>query len=427
MTDHLRNIGVPLLALLTLASLQPAPCLAQTAEPRVSPPVKLGIDVLRARDFDILKGKKIGLITNPTGVDANLEATVDILHDAEGVDLVALFGPEHGIRGDTEAGGYVESYKDRRTGLPVYSLYGKTRKPTKDMLRGIDVLVYDIQDVGVRSYTYISTMGLAMEAAAENNVTFVVLDRPDPLTGERVEGPVLDLQYKSFVGMYPIPYVYGMTAGELAEMINLEGWLADGKRCRLIVVPMEGWKRSMWWDETGLAWVPTSPHIPHACTVMFYVMTGLLGELGTANQGVGYTLPFELVGAPWIDGDALAEYLNNSKLAGVEFRPMSYRPFYFDTSSTLLQGVQIHVRDREHLDLTAVQLTILDALRRLFPQNDIFERAKPERLEAFDKVTGSTHLRTALEKHTSVEELLRSIDEERAQFMIKREKYLLYE
>jgi uncharacterized protein YbbC (DUF1343 family) len=427
MTDPCRSIAATLFVLLSFASFRPLPCSAQTAEPKASPTVRLGIDVLRARDFDILKGKRVGLITNPTGVDANLEATVDILHDAEGVDLVALFGPEHGIRGDAEAGGYVETYKDSKTRLPVYSLYGKTRKPTRDMLRGIDVLVYDIQDIGVRSYTYISTMGLAMEAAAENNVTFVVLDRPDPLTGERVEGPVLDPKYKSFVGMYPIPYVYGMTAGELAEMINMEGWLTDGERCKLIVVPMEGWTRSMWWDETGLAWVPTSPHIPHACTVMFYVMTGLLGELGTANQGVGYTLPFELVGAPWIDGDSLAEYLNNCKLEGVEFRPMSYRPFYFDTSSSLFQGVQIHVRDRAQLDMTAVQVTILDALRRLFPQNDIFGRAKPDRLEAFDKVTGSTDLRTALQNHTSVEEILTSIDEERAQFMIKREKYLLYE
>jgi uncharacterized protein YbbC (DUF1343 family) len=427
MNDCAKNLGVVLSVFLSLASLGPRTCTAQTTKQDEGSVVKLGIDVLRSRDFDILQDKRVGLITNPTGVSAELEPTVDILYEAEGVKLVALFAPEHGIRGDAEAGMSVDGYKDNRTGLPVYSLYGKTRKPTRDMLRGIDVLVYDIQDIGVRSYTYISTMGLAMEAAAENDVTFVVLDRPDPLTGERVEGPMLDPKYKSFVGMYPIPYVYGMTAGELAEMINMEGWLTDGVRCKLIVVPMEGWKRAMWWDETGLAWVPTSPHIPHASTAMFYVMTGLLGELGTANQGVGYTLPFELVGAPWIDGEKLAEYLNDCGLEGVEFRPLWYRPFYFDTASSRFQGVQIHVRDRELLDMTAVQLTILDALGRLFPQNDIYGRAKPDRLEAFDKVNGSSDVRTALQHHTSVQDLLRSIDQERAHFMIKREKYLLYE
>ena len=427
MSDYGRKLTTLLILLLSVTSPWKHMCSAQATEGKAKAVVKLGIDVLRSRDFDILQGKGVGLITNPTGLSSDLEPTVDILHQAEGVKLVALFAPEHGIRGDVEAGNSVDSYRDSRTGLPVYSLYGKTRKPTKDMLRGIDVLVYDIQDIGVRSYTYISTMGLAMEAAAENDVTFVVLDRPDPLTGERVEGSMLDTKYKSFVGMYPIPYVYGMTAGELAEMINMEGWLADGVRCKLIVVPMEGWKRSMWWDETGLVWVPTSPHIPHASTAMFYVMTGLLGELGTANQGVGYTLPFELVGAPWIDGEKLADYLNSRKLNGVEFRPLWYRPFYFDTASSRFQGVQIHIRDRRRLDMTAVQLTILDALERLFPENDIYRRAKPERLEGFDKVNGSSDIRIALQHHTSVEELLRSLDQKRAQFMIKREKYLLYE
>jgi uncharacterized protein YbbC (DUF1343 family) len=427
MNDHGKMLSMVLSILLSIASPWPNHCPAQTTERNSRPVVKLGIDVLRSRDFDILQGRRVGLITNPTGVSSDLEPTVDVLHQAEGVKLVALFAPEHGIRGDAEAGMSVDSYRDSRTGLPVYSLYGKSRKPTKDMLRGIDVLVYDIQDIGVRSYTYISTMGLAMEAAAENGVTFVVLDRPDPLTGERVEGPMLDTTYKSFVGMYPIPYVYGMTAGELAKMINMEAWLTDGVRCKLVVVPMEGWKRSMWWDETGLAWVPTSPHIPHASTPMFYVMTGLLGELRTANQGVGYTLPFELVGAPWIEGEKLAEYLNSRKLKGVAFRPLWYRPFYFDTASSRFQGVQIHVRDREQLDMTAVQLTILDALEWLFPQNDIYGRATPDQLEAFDKVNGSSDVRIALQHHTSVEELLRSMDQERAHFMIKREKYLLYQ
>jgi len=423
--DRRVNLRVFATSVFLLALMMPAS--PQDVRRANTPVVKPGIDVLRSRGFDILKGKRVGLITNPTGISADLEQTVDILHDAPGVKLVALFGPEHGVRGDAEGGKTVDSFNDSQTGLPVYSLYGRTRKPTKDMLRGVDVLVYDIQDIGVRSYTYISTLGLAMEAAAENNVAFVVLDRPDPLTGVRVEGPMLDLHYKSFIGAYQIPYVYGMTVGELAEMINMEGWLEKGVKCNLVVVPMEGWKRSMWWDETGLPWVPTSPHIPHASTPLFYVMTGLLGELGTANQGVGYTMPFELVGASWVNGDKLAEYLNSRGLAGVRFRPLSYKPFYFDTAGSRFLGVQIHVTDREKLNMTAVQINVIDALQRLFPEKDIFARAKPDRINSFDKATGSDELRKEFQDRRPVEEILRNIDRERAPFMIERQKYLLYE
>lgn len=391
------------------------------------PKVKPGIEVLRDRKFDILQGKRVGLITNPTGISPDFQATIDVLHNAEGVKLTALFGPEHGVRGDVEAGKYIETYTDERTGLPVYSLYGKNRKPTPEMLRGIDVLVYDIQDIGVRSYTYISTMGYAMEAAAENDITFVVLDRPDPLTGNRVEGTMLDPRFKSFVGMYPIPYVYGMTAGELAQMINGEGWLNGGRKCRLTVVPLDGWKREMWWDDTGLPWVPPSPHIPHSWTPMFYVMTGLLGELGTANQGVGYTMPFELVGAPWLDGYQLARYLNAQGMQGVEFRPLTYKPFYFDTTGLTYRGVQIHVTDRDRAELSVIQFSILEALYRLYPEKNIFERSRPERLTMFDKVNGSDEVRRLLTTSNNVDEILRVIDKERAQFIIKREKYLLYE
>ncbi len=390
------------------------------------PKVKSGIEVLRDRGFEGLKGKRVGLITNPTGITSTFQQTIDVLYTAPNVKLVALFGPEHGVRGDVEAGKYVENYRDERTNLPVYSLYGRNRKPTPQMLQGIDVLVYDIQDIGVRSYTYISTMGYAMEAAAENGIEFVVLDRPNPLTGVRVEGAMLDLRYKSFVGMYPIPYVYGMTAGELAQMINGEGWLNGGKRCKLSVVPVEGWSRKMWWDETGLPWVPPSPHIPHSSTPLFYVMTGLLGELGTANQGVGYTLPFELVGAPWIDGPGLAKYLNALGMQGVEFRPLTYKPFYFDTTGATYRGVQIHVTDRDRLDLAVVQFSILETLYRLYPEKNIFERARPERIQMFDKVNGTDEVRKMLTANGNVDDLLRVIDGDRAKFEIKREKYLIY-
>jgi uncharacterized protein YbbC (DUF1343 family) len=401
-------------------------CCSSLAQTQSRVRVKPGIDVLRERNFDILRGKRVGLVTNPTGVTSQLKQTADILFEAPGVHLVALYGPEHGVRGDVEAGKYIESYVDDRTGLPVYSLYGKTRKPTPEMLKNIDVLVYDIQDIGVRSYTFISTLGYVMEAAAENNIPVVVLDRPNPLTGDRVEGPMLDLRFRSFVGMYPIPYVYGMTVGELAYMINEEGWLANGIKCQLNIVLMEGWKRSMWWDDTGLPWVAPSPHIPQSTTPMFYVMTGLLGELGTANQGVGYTLPFELVGAPWADAQMLARYLNNLELRGVEFRPMSYRPFYYDTTGIRYNGVQIHVTDRDKLSLSAVQYSVLDALYKLFPERNIYTRAKPERLEMFDKVNGSDEVRRSLQNHTTTQELLLRMEEQRISFMSQRKKYLLY-
>jgi uncharacterized protein YbbC (DUF1343 family) len=393
----------------------------------VEPTVKPGIDVLREHGFDILKGKRVGLITNPTGITSDFQSTIDILFNAPDVKLVALYSPEHGIRGDLDAGKEINGYNDSRTGLPVYSLYGKTRRPTKDMLQNIDVLVYDIQDIGVRSYTFISTMGLAMEAAAENKIKFVVLDRPNPLTGLQVDGSMLDLKFKSFIGAYQIPYVYGMTAGELAQMINGEQWLNGSGTCDLTVVPMNGWKRSMWWDETGLTWVPTSPHIPHSFTTLFSVLTGLLGELGTANQGVGYTLPFELVGAPWIDGFALARYLNNLNMPGVQFRQISYIPFYKDTTGIRYKGVQIHITDRNKLNIEQVQISILEALVRLFPEYDIFERAKADRINSFDKAVGTDDVRRALQNKIPVEEILRSMDQQRAQFMIKREKYLIYE
>ena len=389
--------------------------------------VKPGIDVLRDRGFEILQGKRVGLITNPTGISLDMQSSVDILFNAPGIQLVALFSPEHGVRGDIDAGKDVNGYSDPRTGLPVYSLYGKTRRPTKEMLKGIDVLVYDIQDIGVRSYTFISTMGLAMEAATENGIKFVVLDRPNPLTGNRVEGPMLDPRFKSFIGAYPIPYIYGMTAGELAQMINGEQWLNGAGKCDLTVVPMNGWKRSMWWEDTGLTWVPTSPHIPHSFTTIFSVLTGLLGELGTANKGIGYTLPFELIGAPWIDGFALSRYLNSLGLPGVIFRQISYIPFYKDTSGIRYKGVQIHITDRNKINMEQVQLAILEALLRLYPDFNIFNRAKPDRINNFDKAVGTDEIRRSLVNQVPVDEILNKINQERALFMIKREKYLIYE
>ncbi|NLA07895.1 MAG: DUF1343 domain-containing protein, partial [Firmicutes bacterium] len=220
--------------------------------------VKTGIEVLASRDFDIIAGKRVGLITNHTGIDSKGKSTIDILAESDRVRLVAIFAPEHGVRGEAEAGEKVSSDRDAKTGLPIHSLYGKTLKPTCEMLEGIDVLVYDIQDVGVRFYTYISTMAYAMEAAAENGLEFVVLDRPNPIGGMAVEGPILEKEFSSFVGLYPIPARYGMTIGELARLFNDEFEIG----VQLRVVEMEGWHRDMWFDDTGLPWVKPSPNIP---------------------------------------------------------------------------------------------------------------------------------------------------------------------
>ena len=403
------------------------------AQPQSQPPprskhvVKTGIDVLIENNFSPLTGRRVGLITNPTGVTNMLVSTVDVFARAKAFKLVALYGPEHGVRGDVAAGGHIESYTDSATGIPVYSLYGKTQKPTPEMLKGVDVLVYDIQDIGSRSYTYINTMAVAMEAAAENNIDFVVLDRPNPLTGNKIEGNILDMNYKSFVGMFPIPYVYGMTCGELAALLNGEGWLATGKACKLMVVTMKGWNRSMWWEDTGLEWVPTSPHIPNAATALFYAGTGILGELDAVNIGVGYTLPFQLVGAPWIDASRFAQSLNAKKIAGVYFRPISYRPFYTAMQGKQVNGVQIYILDREKLNLVNLQLQIIQVMNELYPARSIFALSDSSRNQMFDKVMGTNSVRLDLEKKTPVEKIVWRWNNEVEVFKSIRKKYLLYE
>ena len=346
------------------------------------PNVLPGIDVLIAEKLDMLKGKRVGLITNATGVTRDLQSTIDVLYGQKSVKLVALFGPEHGVRGDVPAGGQVQSYTDERTGLIVHSLYGKTRRPTPDMLKDLDVLIYDIQDIGSRAYTYIYTMAYAMEAAREHGLKFIVLDRPNPLGGNRVEGNVLDPEFSSFVGLYPIPLVYGMTVGELAQYFNKEFDI----KCDLTVIPMRGWKRDMLFGDTGLVWIPTSPHVPHAITVHFIAATGYMGELDTISEGVGYTSPFQLVGAPWIDGEVLAKELNSRKLAGIYFRPTHYRPYYAKFAGEQVHGVEIHLLDKRTCSPSHAQIHILTAIQKLYPEHNIFDT---QRTGMFDKVFGT--------------------------------------
>ncbi|MEQ9308385.1 MAG: DUF1343 domain-containing protein [Balneolaceae bacterium] len=387
--------------------------------------IKTGIDVLVENDFTILKGKRVGLITNATGLSSSLKPTIDILYEAEGVELVALYGPEHGARGEIAAGDKVEDYKDEVTGVTVYSLYGSTRKPTKEMLQGVDVLVYDIQDIGVRSYTYISTMGLAMEAASENGIEFVVLDRPNPLGGNKIEGNIAEEGFFSFVSQYPIPYVYGLTPGEVAIMLNEEGWLGEDVRVSLTVVEMEGWSRSMTFEETGLHWVPTSPHIPNANSAYFYVATGIMGELGVFSEGVGYTLPFQLIGAEWIEERALAEKMNALEISGVEFRPVVYKPFYGRDEGKTLHGVQIHFSDYTNAELMLLQYYFMQVHRELYPDKDIFEQGE-NRWSMFDKVSGSDEVRKRFMKTYKVDDIRSFLNKDVDSFRKKSQQYYLY-
>jgi uncharacterized protein YbbC (DUF1343 family) len=387
--------------------------------------VRLGIDQLAGSEFVALKGKRVGLITNPTGVDGNLRSTVDILYHAPGVNLTALFSPEHGVRGDYAAGVRVDSLTDSATGLPVYSLYGRNRKPSATMLRNIDILVYDIQDIGARSYTYISTMGLAMEAAAENDKEFMVLDRPNPLGGERVEGPVTEPGFVSFVSQFPIPYLYGLTCGELALMLNGEKMLKDGVQCKLTVVPMEGWNRSMQFEETGLLWVPTSPHIPRLNSATFYAVSGIAGELHPNMIGVGYTLPFELFAMPWIDAEKLSVEMNQLKLEGVQFRPVHFKPFYMALKDTVMHGVQVYITNPRKTKLTEIQFYFLEVAHRLYPTKDFFSMF-PDRIEMFDKVCGSDQVRKTFAKTFTFESIRSIWNKDEAAFRAKSSRYYLY-
>lgn len=386
--------------------------------------VKTGIEVLKAQRFELLEGKRVGLITNPTGVDDGLRSTVDILNEAPNVELVALFGPEHGVRGDAHAGDHVGNQTDPVTGLPVYSLYGKTRKPTPEMLRGIDVLVYDIQDIGCRSFTYISTMGEAMAAAAENGIEFVVLDRPNPLGGRKVEGPLVQDGFFSFVSQYRIPYVYGLTCGELAMLLNGEGMI--GKPCNLHVVAMEGWKRDMVYEDTGLQWIPSSPHIPQAETAFFYSASGIVGDFGYLSIGVGYTIPFQMFAAEWIDAEQFADSLNALKLPGVIFRPIHVKPFYSVGQGKQLHGVQVHLTKYPDAPLTDIQFYVMQEIARLYPDRAVLANADTARFRMMDQVTGSDYVRKTFAARNRFEDIRAYWYKDVAPFRTLSRKYYLY-
>ncbi|MDD5454709.1 MAG: DUF1343 domain-containing protein [Candidatus Ratteibacteria bacterium] len=378
--------------------------------------ITLGIETLQEDTgyVEILKNKRLGLITNQTGVDSNLKSTIDILQENPNFNLTALFAPEHGIGGDLLANENVAHSMDEKTKLPVYSLYGKTRQPTEEMLEKVDVLIFDIQDIGARTYTYISTLFLAMEAADKYGKEFLVLDRPNPLGGLNVEGPVMKDEYKSFIGLLPIPMVHGMTVGELAKFVNGEYNMS----IKLSVVPMKNWKRNMIWDDTGLTWIPTSPHIPTVDAAFFYAATGTISSANLSN-GVGYTLPFQLIGGEWIDPYKLADALNSKNLPGVKFQPYWFKPFYSTFKDKELKGVRLVLTDKKVFQPVKTSLEILISLQSLYP-----DVCKPPR--DLTQIWGVDYIFTNVKEGKTADEIIKSWQEDLTKFKEKREKYLLY-
>ena len=405
---------------LALPALAPAACAPLEPPPRGAPAaldVRPGIEVFLADPPAAVRGKRIGLITNQTGVDRAGTLSIDRLAASDAVELVALFSPEHGIRGAAAPGEKVASGTDDRTGLPIHSLYGDTRKPTPEMLRGIDALVFDIQDVGSRTYTYVYTMALGMEAAKEAGIPFVVLDRPNPIGGTRVEGNLLDTAYATFVGMYPIPVRHGLTAGELAQLFNRE----FGIGAQLTVVRAEGWRRDAWFDRTGLPWVPPSPNIPRLEAAIHYPGT-VFFEGTNLSAGRGSSHPFEQVGAPWLDAPAVAREMNERELPGVRFEVVSFtptRPGDQKFDGRPVRGVRLVLTDRDAYRPVATSLVLIETIFRR--HRDDFEWL----VSHFDRLAGTDRMRKAIEAGT-LGEILLEWDADAARFEETREPYLLY-
>jgi uncharacterized protein YbbC (DUF1343 family) len=397
-----------------------------------SPVVKTGIEVLEARNFKGLEGKRVGLVTNPSGVDSHLRSTIDILASAKEVNLVALFGPEHGVRGDAYAGATVTDAKDAQTGLPVFSIYGAHREPSPDMLKGIDVMVYDIQDVGSRSYTFISTLGLVMRACAKQGIEVMVLDRPNPLGGNKVEGCYVESGFFSFVSEFKIPYVYGLTVGELAIMLNEEGLNCGQKgnekplKCKLTVIPMDGWHRNMLYSDTKLPWILPSPNIPSSRSALCYPSAGICGEFNNyVNIGVGYTIPFETFAAQWIDADALKSKLDSYDIPGVAFRVIHYSPFFGGSTGKMLNGVQYFYTDYEKATITLTQFYVMQALNELYPDHSPFV-VSTNRTDMFDKVCGTDFVRKTFSKELKVSDIIEYWNKDVSAFKTLSKKYYLY-
>lgn len=379
-----------------------------------------GLDHLIQQPSEAPDGR-LGLITNHSAVTRDLRPAVDALR-AAGLNIVALFGPEHGVRGDVAAGEHVASGTDERTGLPVHSLYGANRKPTPDMLEGLDALLFDLQDVGARYYTFLYTLSYCMEAAGEKGIPIAVLDRPNPLGGARVEGNLVRPGFTSFVGMHPIPNRYGLTVGEMARYYR-DGL---GIACDLTVVPVQGWTREMEWEETGLAWVPPSPNIPNMDAARAYPGTCFI-EGTTLSEGRGTPKPFEIFGAPYVDADVLADRLNALDLPGVRWRAVHFIPTFSKHKDTPCHGCQLHVMDRAAFQPVAAGVHMLHTLKKAYPDDfqwlPPFKEGRPPFL---DLLAGSDALRTGIEAGASPEEIMAPWPDEIAPFQAQRRDVMLY-
>jgi uncharacterized protein YbbC (DUF1343 family) len=402
---------------------------ASTASATTHFTVKVGAEILVDSGFAAVAGKRIGLITNQTGLVRG-EHLADLLHKAPNTKLAAVFAPEHGFRGSDEAGAMVRDAVDSATGVPVFSLYGASKKPLANMLRDIDVLVFDIQDIGARFYTYISTMGLAMQSAAAASIPFIVLDRPNPLGGDYVSGFVRESQLTSFVGQYPIPIVHGMTVGELARMIKGERWLDGLEDLDLTVVAMEGWRRSMRWPDTGRSWVATSPNIPGFEAALVYPGMGIVGEL-YVNEGRGTPTPFSLFGGPYLDAPSMADELNRLGLPGIRFEATTYTPRAIQGvasrprfANMAIAGIRLIVTDVGLFEPLEVGVQVLTALvaqgrsqgvRRMFPK-----------LAMFHAIAGTKRLYAMLTSGRDAKSIIAAWQTEVEVFKTKRTQYLLY-
>jgi uncharacterized protein YbbC (DUF1343 family) len=391
--------------------------------------VLVGAEVLAAGNFAMLAGKRIGLIANQTSL-AYGEHLADLLQRTPGIRLAAILAPEHGFRGAVEAGAPVGTSVDQRTGVTVYSLYGRSKKPSPAMLRGLDLLLFDIQDIGTRYYTYISTLGLAMQAAAAARIPFIVLDRPNPLGGEYVSGFVLEPSLRSFVGQYPMPIAHGMTVGEIARMIKGEGWLAGLEHLDLSVVALEGWRRQMRWPQTERPWVPTSPNIPSFASALLYPGIGLVGELDV-NEGRGTASPFATFAAPWLKSERLLARLKTSGLAGVEFEPASYVPISIAGVAKhprfvgqRVHGVRLLVSDAQRIEPLEVGIYVLAAL--MAEARASGHGRLVQNLAMFHALAGSKRLYRLLQAGSDGKAIVAAWQSEVAQFKDRRAKYLLY-
>lgn len=410
---------LPGLVFLTLTALTVALQAAGTVLP--------GVDALQGRAFRELRGKRVGLIANPASVNREGRSTIDILHRAVGLEVGALFGAEHGVEGKHGAGQEFRDGVHVPTGLPMYSLYGPgaVRAPTPAMLKNLDALVYDLQDVGFRAYTYISTMGLAMESCGAAGVEFVVLDRPNPLGGLRVEGPMLDPKFKSFVGQWPVPLIYGMTPGELARMIAGEKWVATPPK--VTVVRMQGWDRGMTWQDTGLEWRPTSPGVQSADRCFYLPAMSLLADIGGVSVGFGTAWPYECLAAPWFQADQLCGWLKTRGLPGVDFVKVDFIPTRGAYAGQKVQGARIHFTDPARAPLVPLNFYAMEAARRLGGR-DLYASAAKNRTSfgMFDKINGTDRTRAALKAGRSAAEIIASWAAGEDIFRRKRQKYLLY-